>query len=80
MTIPTIKHHTITKRGTIIFQKRIEFIIEKKREKEMINDLKGIRTNGRERDRDTIRFDFTVRGDDLSFLNRDWPIQYFKDL
>lgn len=46
----------------------------------MINDLKGIRTNGRERDRDTIRFDFTVRGDDLSFLNRDWPIQYFKDL
>lgn len=46
----------------------------------MINDLKGIRAVGCERERDSIRFDFTVRGDDLSFLNRDWPIQYLKDL
>lgn len=46
----------------------------------MINDLNGIRGDECEGDGDRIRFDFTVRGDDLSFLNRDWPMQYLKDL
>lgn len=46
----------------------------------MINDLNGVRTGECEGDGDRIRFDFTVRGDDLSFLNRDWPMQYLKDL
>lgn len=44
----------------------------------MINDLNPVRGDECEGDGDRIRFDFTVRGDDLSFLNRDWPIQYLK--
>lgn len=46
----------------------------------MINDLKGVIATKCERESNTIRFDFTVQGDDLSFLNGDWPIQYLKDL
>lgn len=46
----------------------------------MINDVKCIRKDECERDDTHIRIDFTVRGDDLSFLNRDWPIQYLRDL
>lgn len=80
MTIPTIKHPT-TKRGTIILEQRIEFIIGKEREEEMINDLQGIRQCESEQDARQRSYSIRiVQGDDLSFLNRDWPMQYLKDL